>query len=1120
MIKGCIYAVAMLLTLFLVIVVIEHFGYLPSAARAVLFWLYVVAFWVVVGYYVVVPLLRMNKLGRCISYESAARIIGEHFPNVKDKLLNLLQLQSMGSAVSDELLQASIRQKTNELKPVPFTNAINIAANRRYIKYAAVPLLAVLLLLIIVPSFITEPSQRIVNYTTYYERPAPFKFVVENESLETSQQSDFLLHVAIEGDVVPNEVFVVMEGRSYKMRMEDKSHFSYLFKTLQRSCDFVLQSGDVVSQAYRLQVFPNPTIANFQVLLSYPAYTGRAQEVLSNEGTFTVPVGTSIKWIFQTKDVDSLIFTADYGVEGKPHLVNRQQPDANGRLSVVHRAMQQFSYAFSVRNARVSSGDTLSYIVSVLDDALPMIAVMEAKDSTLESRCFFRGHIKDDYGFTKLEFRVLRIHSDDTVDVYSYPIGITGEPAQEFYYSFNLDDLAPAPGDHFKYFFEVWDNDAIYGAKSSRSQQFELVIPTDDELENLLERNTSEALEHAQNSMSELQKMQKDINEMMRKLVDKKELNWQDKKELQSLAEKQKAVRQMLEQMQEQLKENARLEQKYREQSEQLLEKQRELERLYNDVLNDEMKETMKEIEKLMQETDKKKVQEQLEQLKVNNDELQKQLDQDIELMKRLEAEKKVEAAIQKADKLAEEQNKLSKETAEKGAKDKEELLNKQQELSQQYQELKQEIKQIQQDYKALDPSSEFKMDNNLQQKIDESQQGAEKQLQKGKNKDASKQQKQAADDLESLSEQLAEAQMEMEQQELGEDAELVRQLLKNLVKLSFSQEQLIGEVSNTYIQDPLYQKIIGGQNRVKSDFRGVEDSLRAMAKRQIAVAAVINKELGDANANLTKSLSDLLAFNQSFYSNSKNTAAAKPMQYTMTSFNNLALVLAESLDKMQNQMRQNQQQKQKGSCKKQCNKPNSSCSKPGKGKPSPKSMKEMQDALNKQLESLKKQMDKSGKKEGNGRKRIGEKGSMSEEFAKMAAQQEMIRRMMQEYGQQLKEESGGNSKLAKEVDNLMRQMEQTETDLVNKTITQQTLQRQQQIMTRLLEHEKAEMQREKEERRESHEGKDIYQPSPSDLEKYKQLQQKNVELFRSLPPTLSNYYKNKVNDYFYKSSF
>jgi hypothetical protein len=172
-------------------------------------------------------------------------------------------------------------------------------------------------------------------------------------------------------------------------------------------------------------------------------------------------------------------------------------------------------------------------------------------------------------------------------------------------------------------------------------------------------------------------------------------------------------------------------------------------------------------------------------------------------------------------------------------------------------------------------------------------------------------------------------------------------------------------------------------------------------------------------------------------------------------------------------------------------------------------------------MEALKKQLDKQGKngKQGN-RQKLGDKGNaqMSEEFARMAAQQEMIRRMMQEYGQEIKQGNAGNAKLAKEIDQMMKQMEQTETDLVNRTITQQTIKRQQQILTRLLEHEKAEMQREKEERRESHEAGELYsQPSPAELEKYNKQVKPADDQLRTVPPTLSPYYREKVNDYFYR---
>ncbi len=1117
MIKGILYALALLLSLFLIIVLLEYFGYFGTTVRAILFWLYLAISVAVIVYYVLIPLAKMFRLGKVISYEEAARIVGNHFPEVKDKLLNLLQLQKHGEGSSDDLLRAAIAQKTAQLKPIPFQQAVNTRSNRKYVKYAVIPLVIILLLLLFSPTLLTQPSHRITHYTTQFERPAPFSFVIDNTCLQVAQQENFELRISIQGDAVPSEAFINIDGNRYRLQQLDKSHFSYLFKTVQRSCNFRLEAVDVTSPEFTLQVFPKPAVVDFQAALSYPAYTRKPSETLSNEGDMVVPQGTSVKWYFHTQDVDTLYFFVN-------EQIKRLVPDANGRISFSLRALQSLSYGFTVSNHFSPVSDTLTYAVTTIDDALPMIAVLEMKDSTLEDRLFFSGRIKDDYGFTKLEFKMVKTNVKDTSVKMetSHPIALTQESVQEFFYSTNLNEVVLNPGDKLVYYFEVWDNDGIHGPKSATSQHFELAVPTEQELDNILDRNSEEAQQHAQKSMSELKKMQEDINELMRKLVDKKELNWQDKKDLQELAKKQEQVKNLLQQMQQQLIENKKLEQKYKDQSEQLMEKQQELDRLMNEVLTEEMKEMMKQIDEMMKEIDKKKVQEELEQLKMNNEDLEKQLDQNIELMKRLEMEKKVEDAIQKTDQLADKQRQLSKKTeASKGKEEREKLLKEQQELSRQYDQLQQELQQIKKDYQEIDKDLDFKLDQELMKQIDQKQQGAENSLQNNKKKEASQQQQEAADQLDELSEQLAESQQDLEQQDLVEDAEMIRQLLKNLVHLSKDQESLIGKVRTTYIQDPQYQSIIVSQNKIKSDFRGVEDSLRAIAKRQVKVASVVNRNLSEVNGSISRSLKGLLDMNQSFYGVYKNTQASSSMQYAMTSFNNLALVMAESLDQMQNEMRQNSQKKKNGSCKNTGMKKNGNCSNPGKGKPSAKSMKEMQKELNKQMEALKKQLEKQGKNGKPGeRKKLGDKGSsqLSEEFARMAAQQEMIRRMMQEYGQEMKQGDAGNAKLAKEIDQLMKQMEQTETDLVNRVITQQTIRRQQQIMSRMLEHEKAEMEREKEERRQSREGKDIYhQPSPSDLEKIKKLQDKNMELFRSVPPTLSPYYKSKVDEYFYK---
>lgn len=1112
LIKGLLYTAALLLSIYLLMVIFEHFGYFGTIVRTVLFWLFIVAVIAIVGFYVVVPLSKMLSFGRRISYEDAANIIGRHFPEVSDKLLNLLQLHSLSEGTkpslidNSQLLLASIDQKTAQLSPIPFHNAIDLRKNVKYIKFAAIPLAIIVLSLIVAPSLITEPSKRIINHNTFFEKPAPFTFMLLNDSLVASQQDDFKVDMMVSGDEIPNEVFICIDGIDYRMQKKNNTHFYYNFKNLQHSHHFLFRSVGVTSREYTLEVLPRPAVIDFQTSITFPAYIHKESESLSNVGDITVPKGSKIDWLFQTRDADSLRFLSDNNSFC-------HTPNSNGRTKVSLRAMSSFSYWFLVSN-RYGISDTVSYSVSVVDDAFPMISVIQIVDSLMPDRFFFHGNIKDDYGFSKLEFVVITSNQSDTSkkNTQRFAIAIGSDASQEFNYSVDLSTMTANPGDHVSYYFEVWDNDGVNGSKSSKSQTFDIQVPTEEEIDQIINDNSTEAHQQADLSIAELKKLQEEISEMMRKLVDKKELSWQDKKQLEELKKKHEEVKDQLNQMREQIKENNRLEEKFRDQSEQLIEKQKELDRLFDEVMSDEIKELMKEMEKLMNEVDKKKVQEQLENMKLKNEDLEKQLDQNIELLKRLEIEKKVEQAVNKADELSKKQEELSENKSNS-----KESLEKQQKLSEEFQQLKKDIEQIQKDYKNLEQPSDFKVDKDLEKSIEQSQQDAENKLSKGKQKDASKSQKKAAEELEKLSEQLAQAQMDMEQEDLAEDSEQIRQLLKNLVGLSFNQESLISSLSNVSVQDPKYQQIIVEQNLLKDDFRGVEDSLRALAKRQIAVAAVVNKELSDVNSNIAKSMSGLKQYNESIYGNFRNTGASKNMQYSMTALNNLALVLAESLDQMQNQMRQNQQQKKNGSCKRQGMKMKSgNCSNPGKGKPSSKSMRQMQEELNKQMQSLKKELEKQGNKPG-GRTKIGERNSMSSEFAKMAAQQEQIRRMMQEYGQEMKEQSGGNGKLAREIDEMLRQMEQTETDLVNKTITRQTIQRQEQILTRLLEHEKAEMQREKEERRESTEGKDVFQPSQSVLDEFKRLQKNNQELFHTTPPQLNGFYRDKVNNYFFK---
>lgn len=1101
LIKGILYCVFLLLSFFLILNTLEYFGYYSTLTRSILFYAFLLTAILIIYFFIIVPVFKIFRLTKTISYKEAAKIIGKHFPEVSDKLLNLLQLQDIASEEASELLEASIIQRTKELSPIPFVKAIDISKNKKYIKWALIPIIIILLSGIFFPSFISEPTYRYINHSKHFQKPAPFSFKLLNDQLKILQHGDIDIKVRIEGDMLVNKVNIIINKQTFQMNKEKKDVFSYTIKQIQDNSTFYFESSGITSNDYKIEVLPKPILLDLQAIITYPPHTKKEQEVFTNVSNFSVPKGSTISWRAVTRDANALIFKNNDKIESFT-------PDKNGRLSFSKKIMSDLSYQIFTKNKYTTFSDSLEFMINSIQDLSPQIAVIEQKDSLIADRVYFRGQIKDDYGFSKLEFHIEKYQKEEQEPTHiTYPLPLnTKENTQEFYYSYDLSELEA--GERVVYYFEVWDNDGVDGAKSTRSGVFTIEIPTMEEIEEKQEKTSSQIKQETDQSLLELKKIQEEIRELNKKMLEKKELDWQDKKQIESLKQKQEQIKQSLEEISKKIKENNSLDQRYKSQNEEILKKQKELEKLYEEVAKD----MFEELNKLIKDNIKKEdLKEALDKMKMSNENLEKQLDRNLEMFKRLEVDKKMQETIDKLNKAAQEQKQLSEKT-EQNPKNNKDLQEKQSQLNKSFEEIKKDIQELQKKASELEDPLKIKRDKEKEDSISKAQSNAQKNMEQRKNKDASKNQKQAAQQMQEMADDLEKQQQDNEEEQLAEDIQEVRQILKNLVKLSFMQEDLILKVRETSVTDPLYQNLLNTQNKIKSDMKMISDSLFAMSKRQPQIGNIINKELTAIDNQIGNSIEKLLQYNQGIYGSYKNTQATTSQQYAMTSMNNLSLLLAESLDNMQ----QNMKSMSKQSCNSKSrpnSKPNSQCNSPKSGKKSPKTMRELQEALNKEMERLKKELESQKKGEGQ-KPRIGENAKINEELAKMAAQQEMIRKMMQQYSNDLKEEGG---KSAGELDNLIKQMEQTETDIVNKIINQQTINRQNNILTRMLQHEKAQAKQEQEQRRESVEGRDLIDNSNNQFLEFNKLKNRELELFKQVPPVFSPYYKEKVNEFFNK---
>jgi len=318
------------------------------------------------------------------------------------------------------------------------------------------------------------------------------------------------------------------------------------------------------------------------------------------------------------------------------------------------------------------------------------------------------------------------------------------------------------------------------------------------------------------------------------------------------------------------------------------------------------------------------------------------------------------------------------------------------------------------------------------------------------------------------------------------ENMETLRQILENLITLSFDQEELINNISSLPKNSNSIVKYIKEQKNLSDNSKIIEDSLFALSKRVIQIESIINKEISSINFNIDKSISLL--------EERKVNQGLSKQQFVMTSVNNLALLLSETLKQMQMEMAN----KTPGS--KQCNKPGSS------SKPSLKELKKMQ-------EDLKKEMNGKSGKDGEKGKKKGEKESdegESRRLMQMAQKQQQIRQMLQE----LRDEIGESGEKGN-IDRILEKMEENEIDILNDKISNETLLRQEEILTKLLEAEESQRERGEDEKRESIEWNYEIKNNSSEYLEYIRKKKEQEELIRTTPVQLNPFYKEKVNRYF-----
>ncbi len=1049
-------------------VFLEELFHFSSLGRGILFFGSVL---LILGFMinqVLIPFLKQLGWVRRMSYKSAAILISQQTDGLKDQLINILELERLENNQTNQLVKASIAQKVNNVTQFDFLSGLTFNKLKKY----AIGFLILILLASFVSvryaSSVIPPIERIIDFNNNYSPPNPFHFIINNgESLTVLENEELPLYIEPVGPETPQDVIIYSNNETYFATKDSLNRYRYDLKNSGNDFSFFLIDGLGNKQNFEVDVMQKAKLISETKIISYPAYTKIPQDTFVDLSNVLVPEGSKIYWKIKTKNTSSCQIVFE-----DTTLLNSTRQSV---YPFYYQPKKSEEYVLSILNGESKHTDSLRYNIQVIEDLFPSITVKEIRDSVYDYFSFFIGEVEDDYGIKSLFFVYKNLNTDS-----SQKTSIRFSPGQRsvFNFDFNFESLSLQPGDKIEYYFLVGDNDQINGSKWTSSNSKYIYIPDKKEFKDKREKIRNNQQQNLKALSSEFKSIQQEMKEIKSSLLDKKKMDWNSQNQLQQLMKKQKELSLDLEKFKKDLEKKLAFDPFKKK--EEILEKQQLLQKMIEELMSDEMKKMYDELNKLVEEMNKDKALDKIEDIEFSQENMLKELDRAIEHFKKLAIQEKANEIKEEIEELIKKQDELNKQTENKD-QSLFEKTREQEEIKDAFHKIQSDLFELQEKNQDLQQPEELNT-KEKEEEINESLNNSVDELKNNNLKKASKTQKNTKKQLEELAQQLEGLQNKSQQEQ--EDMETIRLLLEQLVEFSLNQEDLLNKLKTTNSQDPKFINIGQEQRKLSDEILIIEDSLDALAMRQLMISNKINKEVQFIKRSLKKSIKDL--------TERKTNLVQKEQQSVVMHTNELGLLLSEILNQMQQGMQGTGQ----------CNKPG------GKGKNSGKSLPQNADQLQQQIEAMKKYLKEKGNKKG-----PGEKGGGFEQLGRMAAEQSAIKKQLMEMAQQLNEDGSGKGNGLKKI---IKEIEKVEEDIINNQLNQESILRQEEIKIKLLEMDKAMKEQENEEKRESKEGKDDVKEKNNSLYKeYLEQKQKETEMLKTIPPNLKPYYKNKVNEYF-----
>jgi len=924
---------------------------------------------------------------------------------------------------------------------------VNIRAFEQREKQSLLLLLVLFFLALLSPVFFPKGMHDIFLPWTKSAHLVSFEYVLSPGNKKIERGDSLIISGTFANSPTPVFLKLISENGSVEnVSSTDGKTFYYEKSNIQSSMSYMLENEWFKSEKYKITLVDRPFLQNISLKIKPPIYTGKAAFIHNeiNGNQIQIPEGSQISI---TGKFSKQILSGE--VSG----LKRQSVFAQKDFYFEETIFRSTQLKFRVTDIdSLENRDTTSISVSVVNDLPPSLQLLQPNNDEPYVRRDYKIPIQflamDDYGIVASMIRY-RVRSEfDLMEPQWNEIPILKldkvNPSLSASLIWELPSKNIVSGDVVEMQIGVADGyPFIKGGHVVWSEVVMLKTPTLDELFSESEKAT----ESVKDDLDKLTEKAKKLSEKIEKTADdlkKKngDISFSEQNQVKQLDKESKELNKELENSQKKM--DAALKKLNENQTlpPETLQKYLELQQLLSETKSEKLQEMMKKVQEQLQNLDRKDVQKAVEDMKLNNENLTKELDKTIKTIKRLQNEQKMEEMNQRANELATKEQEIQKE-AQSEKPDFDKISSLQKMLTEQLKDFEKTVDQIHKQAEETDAKKfvqskleamkDFLKKESLTQKSQKTEQSANQ-------KDSKKTQensKELSQKLQEMKKQSDELQKEMKENQNMVILQLLRQLMLRSNKVSELMAQSL----------PNKDAIRWGANYSESllqSLKTISDSATYIGEREPQVGMLLNKDLSMAT--------DFLKQAKEQYVDNQMTTAEVNRSNSRIQINSMIYRILSLM---------NQQQKQQGGSGSQ------------QGQQEKSFMDEMRELANRQQDLNQQVLNEQGdqSKEGPGKERL----------AQMAAQQQAISQQLQQMMERAKQK-GENSGLSSDMTPIKEEMEKAAQE-INHQIDSKLIERQQKILSRMLESQRSTIQREFEEKRESFTNKTLFKGSDKEIQ-------------------------------------